>query len=636
MASVSFEVIGVDLASRTFRGVGNAALAMAAKVRAANNAMEESWVRNTQAAAGWIKLITFGAPLIPPLITAIAVGVGALTSVLVSVAPGMGALGLAMVTTFAKIAKAGKDAKGPLGEAAKALDQVKAALKSFTELSTPTTLPIFTEAFRIMADLLPRLVPLVQSFGRVFLRALRDLSGAMQSPWFDHFLNWAARVGALNFDHLLRAMGNIGVTIINLARAFSGPGLGLTKWLEDVTGKWAAWSAQLNRSDGFRSFMAFFRENGPLLGQLLQGITTFLIRFVEALAPLSHITLVGLTDLVNLLNKIPKSYLTGIAAGFIAMRVALTAVTVATKAFSIAAKLGAIEARAFAIAMGLVDLAMDANPIVLITIAILALVAAFVIAYKKSATFRAIVQSNMRQVAGATAAMINVAKPALLWIANTGMPAVVRAAHGMSTAVHTGASLISAGMRGMMSVILSVGGTIVGIFARLTGAWADVLHALSKVPGFGWADAAASAMRNASGTAQNLAGSIAALRSKTITVTTHYVITHTTINSIINKQANDPRGAQQSSYARGGRPRVGMASLVGERGPELFVPDVPGTVITAHETANALKRGGSATTAVRDDEGTPLEVHLHLEGRTIVTSVLAYKRGTGNRSTGIG
>ena len=32
-------------------------------------------------------------------------------------------------------------------------------------------------------------------------------------------------------------------------------------------------------------------------------------------------------------------------------------------------------------------------------------------------------------------------------------------------------------------------------------------------------------------------------------------------------------------FANGGRPPLGVPSIVGERGPELFVPDVAGTVV---------------------------------------------------------
>jgi len=42
-------------------------------------------------------------------------------------------------------------------------------------------------------------------------------------------------------------------------------------------------------------------------------------------------------------------------------------------------------------------------------------------------------------------------------------------------------------------------------------------------------------------------------------------------------------------FAEGGRPPVGRPSIVGERGPELFVPDRPGTIVPAH----ALAGGGT-------------------------------------------
>ena len=57
-------------------------------------------------------------------------------------------------------------------------------------------------------------------------------------------------------------------------------------------------------------------------------------------------------------------------------------------------------------------------------------------------------------------------------------------------------------------------------------------------------------------------------------------------------------------YANGGRPQIGQVSLVGERGPELFVPDTPGTVLSNDESfaaaRSALSGGGSGSDA--DDE----------------------------------
>jgi lambda family phage tail tape measure protein len=51
-----------------------------------------------------------------------------------------------------------------------------------------------------------------------------------------------------------------------------------------------------------------------------------------------------------------------------------------------------------------------------------------------------------------------------------------------------------------------------------------------------------------------------------------------------------------NSYADGGEPPVGVPSLVGERGPELFVPSRAGTIIPNHQLSAALGGGGGGTT----------------------------------------
>jgi len=51
-------------------------------------------------------------------------------------------------------------------------------------------------------------------------------------------------------------------------------------------------------------------------------------------------------------------------------------------------------------------------------------------------------------------------------------------------------------------------------------------------------------------------------------------------------------GGSGGAFANGGRPQVGMASMVGERGPELFVPDTAGTIIPNN------KLGGASVTNI--------------------------------------
>jgi phage-related minor tail protein len=61
-------------------------------------------------------------------------------------------------------------------------------------------------------------------------------------------------------------------------------------------------------------------------------------------------------------------------------------------------------------------------------------------------------------------------------------------------------------------------------------------------------------------------------------------------------------------FADGGDPPVGRASIVGERGPELFVPKVAGTIIPNHRLA--LTNGGA--TAMRQPQQ-PVTVNYNIQ-----------------------
>lgn len=61
-------------------------------------------------------------------------------------------------------------------------------------------------------------------------------------------------------------------------------------------------------------------------------------------------------------------------------------------------------------------------------------------------------------------------------------------------------------------------------------------------------------------------------------------------------------------FATGGRPPVGQASIVGERGPELFVPSVPGEIIPNYKLQGAMRGGGGASEVSVRVEPSPLFV----------------------------
>lgn len=105
------------------------------------------------------------------------------------------------------------------------------------------------------------------------------------------------------------------------------------------------------------------------------------------------------------------------AAGGIQSAIATTRSTAALVAHKAASVASAVASGVMTAAQWALNAAMTANPIGLVILAIVALVAAFVIAYKKSATFRAIVQGAMRGVVVAFKAMWAIGKAVFGWVA---------------------------------------------------------------------------------------------------------------------------------------------------------------------------------------------------------------------------
>lgn len=77
-------------------------------------------------------------------------------------------------------------------------------------------------------------------------------------------------------------------------------------------------------------------------------------------------------------------------------------------------------------------------------------------------------------------------------------------------------------------------------------------------------------------------------------------------------------------FANGGRPPVGQASIVGERGPELFVPDNAGTIIPN----NKLGGGGALTVQINNPQ-----FNSEADMRKMVNMISKELQKRGNRSS---
>ena len=91
---------------------------------------------------------------------------------------------------------------------------------------------------------------------------------------------------------------------------------------------------------------------------------------------------------------------------------------------------------------------------------------------------------------------------------------------------------------------------------------------------------------------------------------------------------------KKGSFAEGGRPPVGKTSLVGERGPELFVPSRAGTIIPNNKlggesvTNNIVVNVDASGTAVQGDDANASQFGEQLAA-AIQAEIINQKRSGG-------
>ena len=236
-------------------------------------------------------------------------------------------------------------------------------------------------------------------------------------------------------------------------------------------------------------------------------------------------------------------------------------------------------AKAYAAVQAALNVVLAANPVGLVIIAIAALVAGIIIAYKKSETFRDIVNGALGAIKTAFLSMVDFSLAAVSKLLG-GFQAMAAAAGklpGPLGAPFRAAAEAIGGAKarvdGLRDGIAALKGKNVDIIARTAGAVSDI----------------------------NSVGAAAArLRDKSITITT--------IQRTVYEAQRDGKGGGVQARAGGGPMNAFTPYLVGERGPELVVPPRDGFVLTAGQTRDALAGSGGNTYTIQTTATDPAQL----------------------------
>lgn len=282
---------------------------------------------------------------------------------------------------------------------------LKTAFSDWSNSLQPAVMPLFTRALNGLKASLPGLTPFVVAAADAIGRLQDRVSRGFQSPWWKQFKTELAGAVGPAIEGLGISFGRIFKGMAGVIDAFLPHMQSISERMQAITGRFAAWGTSLKGSEKFERFLSYSSKQAPILAAALGDIGNALYQVAKAASPLSGPVLRTLGAVASALASIAETL-----PWLIQLMYAAWVVT-----------------KLWTLAMIAFNLVMAANPITLIIIGIVALVAAVIYAYKHFAWFRTTVQAVWKGIQiAAQWAWDNVLKPtfdalvaAFKWIGET-------------------------------------------------------------------------------------------------------------------------------------------------------------------------------------------------------------------------
>ncbi|WP_097982777.1 hypothetical protein [Streptomyces sp. f150] len=284
-----------------------------------------------------------------------------------SAAGGVDQAAIAQAKYQAELAKLTPAARGTFN----AFMSLRTAFKSWSESLQPQVMPLFTRALDGLKNSLPGLTPFVLAAAKA-IGSLQDrVSAGFKSPWWQEFKKDLAGSTGPAIEGLGVSFGRIFKGMAGVIQAFLPHMNSISQRMQEITGRFATWGTSLKGSEKFEGFLAYSSRMAPVLAKSIGDISSAFYQVAKAVSPLSGPVLKALGAVASAIAEIARELPWLIQL--------IYAVWIATKLWTLA--------------MIAFKLVMAANPITLIIIAIVALVAAVVYAYKNFGWFRTAVDA---------------------------------------------------------------------------------------------------------------------------------------------------------------------------------------------------------------------------------------------------
>ena len=198
----------------------------------------------------------------------------------------------------AKALQMQKDAMAGLStEQQKAVVSLQSFKDYWKELTTEFEKPVtqaFASSLDILKGVLEQAKPLIQGTANGVQTLLDKLASNMKSDSMQQFFKFLGSTAESSVVSIGTSIGNLAKGFANLLVAFSPLTGSVNNGLISMTQSFATWSANLSKSDGFKTFINYVKTNTPIMISLFKNISSVIGQLVVALAPLGSTVLAGL------------------------------------------------------------------------------------------------------------------------------------------------------------------------------------------------------------------------------------------------------------------------------------------------------------------------------------------------------
>lgn len=207
------------------------------------------------------------------------------------------------------------------------LDFIMSAKSGFGDLSKTAQngfLPGLEKGLKSLSPLMKPLQGLVGGLAKTMGSIAEEAGKAIGGPQGQKFIAFLSKNLPTWLTLASQAAGGFISGLVSLFEGF-GPVITLfLGWFAQLGKSFGDWSAQMTRSDGFKSFLAYIAKEGPIVGDFFKNLMIVIGKLVVALAPLGALLMTALDWVSKLLAKMSPNTILLIAAAFGVLWVAMS------------------------------------------------------------------------------------------------------------------------------------------------------------------------------------------------------------------------------------------------------------------------------------------------------------------------